>query len=72
MTAIQTIKLEKKYKGKTAVNKIDLSIETGELFSLLGVNGAGKTTTIKMLSCAPSRTSISNSFRSSKHGLPHS
>jgi ABC-2 type transport system ATP-binding protein len=33
-----------------------LEIESGELFSLLGVNGAGKTTTIKMLSCltAPS------------------
>jgi len=57
MTAIQTIKLEKKYKGKTAVNKIDISIEAGELFALLGVNGAGKTTTIKMLSCLISPTS---------------
>lgn len=57
MTAIQTIKLEKKYKGKTAVNKIDMSIEAGELFALLGVNGAGKTTTIKMLSCLISPTS---------------
>lgn len=41
--------LTKKYKDVTAVKSLDLDIETGELFALLGVNGAGKTTTIKML-----------------------
>ncbi len=51
MIAIKTIDLEKKYKEKVAVNKLNLSIEEGEFFSLLGTNGAGKTTTIKMLSC---------------------
>ncbi len=50
MLAIETKALTKKYKDKTAVNGIDLKIEEGELFALLGVNGAGKTTTIKMLS----------------------
>ena len=30
---------------------MNLTVEQGELFALLGVNGAGKTTTIKMLSC---------------------
>ena len=50
MLAIETKALTKKYKDKTAVNEIDLKIEEGELFALLGVNGAGKTTTIKMLS----------------------
>lgn len=50
MIAIQTTNLTKKYKGKSAVNSLNLSIEQGELFSLLGVNGAGKSTTIKMLS----------------------
>ena len=50
MTAIKTIKLTKKYKNITAVDGIDLEIEEGEIFSLLGINGAGKTTTIKMLS----------------------
>ena len=51
MNAIQTIKLTKKYKDLTAVERLDLEIQKGDLFSLLGVNGAGKTTTIKMLTC---------------------
>ena len=49
MQAIKTIELVKQYKNLTAVDKINLEIQQGELFSLLGVNGAGKTTTIKML-----------------------
>lgn len=51
MQAIRTIGLVKRYKKLTAVEKFDLEIRQGELFSLLGVNGAGKTTVIKMLSC---------------------
>lgn len=51
MKAVQAKSLTKKYKGKTAVDELDLSIEEGELFALLGVNGAGKTTTIRMLTC---------------------
>lgn len=50
MLAIETNKLTKKYKDKVAVKEVDLSINQGELFALLGTNGAGKTTTIKMLS----------------------
>lgn len=49
MKAIKTIELVKQYKNITAVDKLKLEIQQGELFSLLGVNGAGKTTTIKML-----------------------
>ena len=51
MDAIKTSNLTKQYKTTTAVNKLNLEIHQGELFSLLGVNGAGKTTAIKMLSC---------------------
>ncbi len=50
MLAIETKKLTKKFKEKIAVNEINLKINQGELFALLGTNGAGKTTTIKMLS----------------------
>ena len=51
MQAIQTMQLVKRYKSVTAVDRLDLEIRQGELFSLLGVNGAGKTTAIKMLTC---------------------
>lgn len=51
MEAIKAIQLTKKYKELVAVDSLDLTVEQGELFALLGVNGAGKTTTIKMLSC---------------------
>jgi len=51
MQAIQTLGLVKQYKTLTAVDRLNLNIRQGELFSLLGVNGAGKTTTIKMLTC---------------------
>ncbi len=51
MREIKTFELVKRYKNVTAVDNLNLEIEQGELFSLLGVNGAGKTTTIKMLTC---------------------
>lgn len=51
MQEIKTTELVKRYKNLTAVDKLNLEIRQGELFSLLGVNGAGKTTTIKMLTC---------------------
>ena len=49
MTAIKTTGLTKQYGKKTAVDNLNLEINDGELFALLGVNGAGKTTTIRML-----------------------
>lgn len=51
MEAIRTERLSKRYKNILAVDRLDLAVEQGELFALLGVNGAGKTTAIKMLSC---------------------
>src|SRR3990172_8310364 len=33
----------------TAVDNLDLEVESGEVFGFLGPNGAGKTTTIKIL-----------------------
>lgn len=57
MYAIKTEKLTKKYKEKTVVKALDLCVNQGELFALLGVNGAGKSTTIKMLSTLTPPTS---------------
>ena len=49
--AIEASGLTKRYGALTAVDHLNLRVERGELFSLLGVNGAGKTTTIRMLCC---------------------
>ena len=54
---MKTTALTKRFKDKTAVDGLELEVEQGELFALLGVNGAGKTTTIKMLSCLLKPTS---------------
>lgn len=57
MIAIKINNLTKEYKDICAVDNLNLEINEGELFSLLGVNGAGKTTTIKMLSTLTKPTS---------------
>lgn len=57
MEAIKTKNLTKRYKDLTAVDGLNLTVHSGELFALLGVNGAGKTTTIKMLTCLTPPTS---------------
>ena len=56
MDAIRIENLSKQYKDTLAVDNLSLTVQKGELFSLLGVNGAGKTTTIKMLSCLTAPT----------------
>ncbi len=46
---IETTNLTKRYGSLTAVDRLSLSVHSGEVFALLGPNGAGKTTTIRML-----------------------
>jgi ABC-2 type transport system ATP-binding protein len=47
--AIETRALSKRYGRFVAVETLDLTIEEGTVFGLLGPNGSGKTTTILML-----------------------
>jgi ABC-2 type transport system ATP-binding protein len=49
MSMIETINLTKKYGELTALNNLNLTVETGDCFGFIGPNGAGKTTTIKIL-----------------------
>lgn len=47
--AVQTIDITKRFGELTAVDKINLTIDSKEIFGLIGPNGAGKTTLIRML-----------------------
>jgi ABC-2 type transport system ATP-binding protein len=47
--AVEVKDLTKRYGGLVAVNKVDFTIQEGEIFGLLGPNGAGKTTTLEMI-----------------------
>ncbi|UCD10302.1 MAG: ABC transporter ATP-binding protein [Dehalococcoidales bacterium] len=49
MAIIETRHLTKKFKDLVAVDDLDLEIEEGECFGLLGPNGSGKTTLIRMI-----------------------
>ncbi|QMU97126.1 ABC transporter ATP-binding protein [Microbacterium esteraromaticum] len=41
--------LAKSYRGKVAIADLDLRVDVGETFGILGANGAGKTTTVEMI-----------------------
>ncbi len=47
--AVELRNLTKRYNEIVAVNNINLTINTGEIFALLGPNGSGKSTTLKMI-----------------------
>jgi len=47
--AVELKDVTKRYNEIVAVNKLSLTISTGEIFGLLGPNGSGKSTTLKML-----------------------
>jgi ABC-2 type transport system ATP-binding protein len=46
---IQLKDITKKYADFTAVNRLNLTVQKGEVFGFIGPNGAGKTTTIKLM-----------------------
>lgn len=45
---LKTVDLTKKYGEDTVVNQLNLTVQPGEIFCLLGANGAGKSTTINL------------------------
>ncbi|MFH1383060.1 MAG: ATP-binding cassette domain-containing protein [Chloroflexota bacterium] len=47
--AIEARGLQKKYENVLAVSDLNLKVERGEIFGLVGADGAGKTSTIRML-----------------------
>lgn len=49
MSLLKAEKLKKSYKGRTVVNNVSISIESGSVVGLLGPNGAGKTTSFYII-----------------------
>lgn len=46
---IETHNLEKKYKNSTILNNLNMHVEKGSIYGLVGKNGAGKTTLIRLI-----------------------
>lgn len=62
MSCIEVNRLSKSYGSISAVNKIELSVESGQVSGFLGPNGTGKSTTIKLLTTLIPPTSGSMSI----------
>ena len=48
-TALQTESLTKRFRDSTAVDRLTICVERGDIYGFLGPNGAGKSTTLRML-----------------------
>jgi ABC-2 type transport system ATP-binding protein len=60
--AVQCNQLSRRYGERTALDQLDLSVNTGEIFAVLGPNGSGKTTLFRLLSTLLEPTSGSASI----------
>ena len=58
MLELRAENLVKKYKGKSVVNQVSVSLKQGEIVGLLGPNGAGKTTSFHNWSAHVSASEI--------------
>src|SRR5215213_5947551 len=47
--ALQTANLTKRFGARTAVDRLTMRVEWGDIYGFLGPNGAGKSTTLRML-----------------------
>ncbi len=49
MPILELRALTKRFGGLVAVNKVDLTVDAGEIFAMIGPNGAGKTTVFNLV-----------------------
>lgn len=49
-TILEIKGLTKRYKGQTALRNVNIKLEKGKIYGLIGKNGAGKTTLMRMIS----------------------
>ena len=64
---LQTIDLTKDFKGFTAVRRVNLNVERGQIHALIGPNGAGKTTCFNLLTKFLSPTAGQIVFNGTRH-----
>lgn len=49
MNVLETVNLKKEYSGNIVIKNVNMYIQQGEIYGLIGRNGAGKTTFMKMI-----------------------
>src|SRR3569623_2259001 len=57
MSSIQLVKISKRFEASTALEEIDLAIESGSFCVLLGPSGGGKSTTLRIIAGLESASS---------------
>lgn len=68
---LECVGLTKSWGALVAVNRVDISVNAGEVVALIGPNGAGKTTIFDLIAGVIRRTSGTVSFRGDRvEGLP--
>ena len=68
-TILECSGLTKKYDSRTALNHVDLKLESGRIIGLLGPNGSGKSTLIKLINSLLSPTEGSLRINGHEPGL---
>lgn len=68
-TILECSGLTKKYGSRTALNHVDLKLESGRIIGLLGPNGSGKSTLIKLINSLLSPTEGSLRVNGHEPGL---
>lgn len=69
---LKTNNLTKKYKNFIALDNINITIQKGDIYGLIGRNGAGKTTLMKLITTLTNKTGGSFSLFGSEEELTES
>ena len=49
MTAVEVKGIQKAFGEKRVLESVDLAVESGEIFALMGLSGSGKTTLLRIV-----------------------
>lgn len=71
MITLQTQDLSKSYGSIKALDKLNMTVETGQIMGLLGPNGSGKTTTLGIILSVLSASSGTYEWFGGQYGKDH-